>query len=342
MELIAEIAQAHDGSLGVLHSYIDALAETGVGTIKFQTHIAAAESSEHEHFRVNFSYVDKTRFDYWKRMEFTREQWHGIKKHCDERGLEMLSSPFSIAAVNLLEEIGVKRYKVGSGEITNLLLLDRLAKTGKEVILSSGMSDWAELDRAVNFLRQRNSPVSILQCTTAYPTPPEAWGLQGIAQMKNRYPGMRIGYSDHSGTPVACLAAAALGAEILEFHAVFDHRMFGPDARASLTIDQIKELVKGVKAIEAGLARQDLKEDSSAFDTLKIMFGKSLAVNKALPVGHALRLEDLESKKPGNQGIAAGDFEKILGLKLVKALKEWDFINWSDLHPNPNPQETIA
>ncbi len=123
MYIIAEIAQAHDGSLGMVHAYIDAVAKTGCDAIKFQTHIAAAESSIQEPFRVKFSKQDKTRFEYWKRMEFTLEQWKEIKQHCDEVGLEFMSSPFSNAAVDLLEEVGVKRYKIGSGEVNNFVLL---------------------------------------------------------------------------------------------------------------------------------------------------------------------------------------------------------------------------
>lgn len=113
--LIAEIAQAHEGSLGIAHSYIDALAETGVNAVKFQTHIAEAESSAFEPFRIKFSYEDATRYDYWKRMEFTPAQWDGLREHCDRAGLEFISSPFSLAAVDLLETVGVKRYKIGSG-----------------------------------------------------------------------------------------------------------------------------------------------------------------------------------------------------------------------------------
>ena len=128
---IAEIGQAHDGSLGTAHAYIDSLAKTGVNAIKFQTHIAVAESSVHEPFRVKFSQQDATRMDYWKRMEFTQDQWHGIKKHCDEVGLEFMSSPFSNAAVEVLEEVGVKRYKIGSGEVNNLLILKKIAETLK-------------------------------------------------------------------------------------------------------------------------------------------------------------------------------------------------------------------
>ena len=164
--LIAEIGQAHDGSLGIAHSYIDALANTGIDAIKWQTHIAEAESSLEEPFRVKFSYEDMTRFDYWKRMEFTKEQWGDLKKHCEQVGLEFISSPFSNAAIDLLEDIGVQRYKVGSGEISNLLLLERIAQTGKPVILSSGMSSYEELDTAFNFLSARVD-VSVMQCFTA-------------------------------------------------------------------------------------------------------------------------------------------------------------------------------
>ena len=185
--IIAEIAQAHDGSLGLLHSYIDAVSKAGVDAIKFQTHIAEAESSVHEPFRVNFSYEDKTRFDYWKRMEFTLDQWKEIKKHCDEVGLEFMSSPFSNAAVDILEEVGVKRYKIGSGEVNNFLLLEKIAKTNKPIIISSGMSSFEELDRTIDFLKERKVTYSILQCTTSYPTRPEQYGFNVINQLKEKY-----------------------------------------------------------------------------------------------------------------------------------------------------------
>ena len=127
MFIIAEIAQAHDGSLGMAHAYVDAVAKTGCHAIKFQTHISEAESSIHEPFRVKFSKQDATRMDYWKRMEFTLDQWKEIKQHCDEVGLEFMSSPFSNAAVDLLEKVGVLRYKIGSGEVNNFVLLEKSA-----------------------------------------------------------------------------------------------------------------------------------------------------------------------------------------------------------------------
>ncbi len=322
---IAEIGQAHEGSLGLALSYIDALAETGVDAVKFQVHIAEAESSDFEPFRLKFSEQDKTRFDYWKRMEFSLEQWKLIKARCDGKGVEFLASPFSNAAVDLLEEVGVKRYKIGSGEVSNFLLLEKIARTGKSVILSSGMSSFEELDRTVAFLQKRNVNYSILQCTTAYPTKPENYGLNVIGELKKRY-GIQVGYSDHSAKIETCIAAAALGAEILEFHAVFDRRSFGPDASSSLEIDEIKRLVKAVRNVCTALEHLVSKNDNSSFRDLKNIFEKSLAVNKDLPAGHKLTFGDLEAKKPKGKGIDAKDYEKVLGRKLTRDCDRWEFI----------------
>src|SRR5680860_1461228 len=169
MLVIAEIAQAHEGSIILAHSYIEALSKTGVDAVKFQVHIAEAESSIHEPFRVKFS-NDKSRYDYWKRMQFSLEEWKSLKERCEQLNLEFIASPFSNAAVDLLEEVGVKRYKIGSGEVNNFLLLEKIANTGKPLILSSGMSSYLELDKTVKFLEDRDVEYSILQCTTAYPT----------------------------------------------------------------------------------------------------------------------------------------------------------------------------
>ncbi|WP_159947787.1 N-acetylneuraminate synthase family protein [Polaribacter septentrionalilitoris] len=330
MDIIAEIAQAHDGSLGMAHAYIDAVAKTGCNVIKFQTHIAAAESSIHEPFRVKFSKQDATRMEYWKRMEFTLDEWKDIKQHCDQVGLEFMSSPFSNAAVDLLEELGVQRYKVGSGEVNNFVLLEKIAQTGKPVIISSGMSSFEELDKTVSFLKSRGVDYSILQCTTAYPTQPKEFGLNVIQELKSRYQ-VPIGFSDHSSSIEACIAATALGAETLEFHVVFDKEMFGPDAKASLTMTETTQLVKSVKNIETALQNPVDKSDNSKFDSLKSIFEKSLAVNKNLKVGSVLTFSDLETKKPKGFGILASEYEKVLGRKINKALNKWDFLNDDDL-----------
>ena len=330
MFIIAEIGQAHEASLGLALSYVDALAQTGVDAVKFQVHIAEAESSIHEPFRINFSNQDETRFDYWKRMEFSLDQWRLLKARCEEKGVEFMASPFSNAAVDLLEEVGVKRYKIGSGEVNNFLLLEKVAKTGKPIILSSGMSSFEELDKTVEFLRDRNIQFSILQCTTAYPTSPENYGLNVIQELKDRYK-VPVGYSDHSAKTETCIAAAALGAEILEFHAVFDRRSFGPDAGSSLEIDEISQLVRAVKNINQALKSPIDKNDNSRFLDLKNIFEKSLAINKDLPAGHRLSFDDLEAKKPKGFGISASEFEKVIGKRLTQGLKQWDFLKGEDL-----------
>lgn len=327
---IAEIGQAHDGSLGAVHAYIDALATTGVTAVKFQTHIAHAESSIYEPFRVKFSKQDARRYDYWKRMEFTAQQWMEIGAHCKEVGLQFISSPFSNAAVDVLEQAGVEVYKIGSGEVNNFLLLEKVAKTGKPVIISSGMSNFTELDATVEFLKARKVAFSILQCTTSYPTRAEQYGLNVIGELKERY-GVPVGFSDHSAKTATGIAAVALGASILEFHVVFDRAQFGPDSSSSLTISEVADLVKAVSEIETAMENPIDKSDNSAFSDLKDIFEKSLAVNKDLPAGHILSFDDLEAKKPKNKGLDAAKFESVLGKALKSPIEAWDFLTENHL-----------
>lgn len=330
IKIIAEIGQAHNGSLQKAHDYIDAIATTGVDAIKFQTHIAEAESSIYEPFRVKFTDEYATRFDYWKAMEFTFEQWQELKAHCDKVGLEFISSPFSNAAVDLLEEVGVNCYKIGSGEVNNFLLLKRIAQTGKPVILSSGMSSYQELDKTIKFLKSKEIEFSILQCTTAYPTQPEEYGLNVIQELRARY-NVPVGFSDHSAKIETSIAAVALGAEIVEFHAVFSKNDFGPDVTSSLTIDEIKTLTEAVRNIEKALMKPVDKFDNSKFTELKSIFEKSLSINKDLKAGHIIQFSDLEAKKPANKGIKASQFNNVIGETLLRDMKQSDFLTEDDI-----------
>ena len=237
--IIAEVAQTHDGSLGTAHAYIDAAARAGASAIKFQTHIADAESSPDEPWRIKFSRQDATRFDYWKRMEFTAEQWNGLAAHAREKNLLFLSSAFSVEAVELLKRVGVAAWKVGAGEVTNLPMIERMAQTGKPILLSSGLSTWSDLDQAAEVARRYGSELAIFQCTTAYPCPPEKVGLNVLSELRSRYR-CPVGLSDHSGTIYAGLAAAALGASFIEVHITFSRECFGPDVPASVTVDELK------------------------------------------------------------------------------------------------------
>jgi N,N'-diacetyllegionaminate synthase len=328
--LIAEVGQAHEGSLGLAHSYIDALAATGINAIKFQVHIAEAESSIYEPFRSEFSIQDQTRMDYWKRMQFTEEQWAGLKKHCNDKKLDFIASPFSIAAVHLLSKIGTEKYKIGSGEMDNFLMLDQLTDLEKPIILSSGMSSISELDHTINYLKNRNADLSLLQCTSSYPTQPHQWGLNVIELFKERYK-IPVGFSDHSGGIYACLAAASLGAQLLEFHVVSDQKMFGPDSSSSIPVRKVKNLVRGIRQIETALNNSVDKSHISGYEPLKTMFGKSLAVNKNLQKGQVVSIHDLESKKPAGYGIPARNYKDIIGKRLTKDLIQWDFLTTNDL-----------
>lgn len=317
--VIAEVAQAHDGSLGTAHAYIDAVAKTGARAIKFQTHIAAAESTPAEQFRVKFSWQDATRYDYWKRMEFSPEQWAELAQHATEKNLVFLSSPFSLEAVELLERIGMPAWKVGSGEVSNRPMLERMAATGKPVLLSSGMSDWRALDEAVGWVRDAGAPVAVLQCTTAYPCPPERVGLNVLPELRQRYQ-CPVGLSDHSGAIYAGLAAATLGASLLEVHVVFSRECFGPDVPASVTTSELRQLVEGVQFIAKALAH-DVDKDRSAGELaeLRQMFGKSVVAACDLPAGKKLSAADLAIKKPGT-GIPAAQRDGVIGRVLRRAV----------------------
>ena len=245
--------------------------------------------------------------------------------------MEFISSPFSNRAVDVLEQLGVKRYKIGSGEVNNLLLLKKVGKTGKPIILSSGMSHLQELDKSINFLKPYGNKLSLLQCTTAYPTQAADWGLNVIGLLKERYT-LPVGFSDHSGDIFACIAATALGAEILEFHAVFDKQMFGPDTTSSINIAKIKQLVEGVHQITTSLAQPINKNDNSRFTELKGIFEKTLSVNRKVAAGEMITEDMLEAKKPRNMGISAGLFESVIGRKTKRDLQQWDFLTEEDLY----------
>jgi N-acetylneuraminate synthase len=317
--VIAEIGQNHDGSLGTAHAYIDAVAATGADAIKFQTHIAEAESTPGEPWRVRFSRQDDTRYQYWKRMEFTEEQWQGLARHATERGLIFLSSAFSLQAFEMLDLIGMPAWKVGAGEITNLPMIERMARTGKPVLLSSGLASWEDLDAAVAAVKGATGTFGIFQCTTAYPCAPENLGLNVIGELRRRY-GCPVGLSDHSGTIYAGLAAAALGVEMLEVHTVFSRECFGPDVPASITTADLARLVEGVRFIGRALANPvDKQRMSEELADLRVMFGKSIVAARDLPAGRRLQESDLALKKPGN-GIPAARFADVINGKLKRAV----------------------
>jgi N-acetylneuraminate synthase len=332
--IVGEVAQSHDGSLGQAHAFIDAIAAAGADAVKFQTHIAHAESTPGEPWRVKFSRQDASRYDYWKRMEFSESQWAGLKEHAEEKGLLFMSSPFSSEAVAMLERLGMAVWKVASGEVSNLPLLDEMVKTGKPILLSSGMSRLDELDVAVERVRAAGLPLAVMQCTSMYPCPPDKVGLGMLATFRERY-GCPVGLSDHSGTVYPALAAATLGCDILEIHVAFSKEMFGPDVPASITTAQLRELVEGVRFIEA-MRASDVDKDAMAeqLEPLRALFTKSVVAKHALPAGTTLGPEHLVVKKPGT-GIAAARLPEMFGRRLRRAVEADALLSEADLEDAP-------
>jgi N,N'-diacetyllegionaminate synthase len=317
--VIGEVALTHDGSLGLAHAFVDAIAAAGADAVKFQTHIAAAESTPAEPFRVAFSRQDATRYDYWRRMEFSEEQWRGLAEHARERGLVFLSSPFSIEAVDLLERVGQPLWKIASGETGNTLLLDRILETGAPVLLSTGMSPLSEIDAAVARVQARGAPVGVFQCTTAYPCPPERIGLNLIDTYRRRYE-CWVGLSDHSATIYPGLAGAAQSLDLLEVHVTLSREMFGPDVIASVTTAELRQLVDGIRFIER-MRANPVDKDAAAVETapLRRLFTRSIVARAPLAPGTVLALEHLVIKKPGT-GIPPVHLERIVGRRLLRAV----------------------
>ena len=315
--VIGEVALTHDGSLGLAHAFVDAIANAGADAVKFQTHIAAGESTPSEPFRVKFSRQDKTRYDYWKRMEFTEEGWRGLAEHARERGIIFLSSPFSIPAIELLDRIGMPLWKIASGETSNAMLLDRILDTGKPVLLSTGMSPIEEIDAAVARVRARKVDVGVFQCTTAYPCPAEKVGLNLIPFYRERY-GCWVGLSDHSATIYPGLAGAALGMDMLEVHVTLSREMFGPDVIASVTTQDLRHLVDGIRFIER-MRAHPLDKNASAQETapLRNLFTRSLVASANLPAGTVIAREHVAIKKPGT-GLQPERLEEVIGRRLAR------------------------
>jgi N-acetylneuraminate synthase len=317
--VIGEVAQAHDGSLGSAHAFIDAIADAGADAVKFQTHFADHESSADEPFRAHFSRQDATRADYWQRLEFTPEQWRGLATHCQARNVLFLSSPFSRHAADVLLSCDVPAWKVASGELSNLPLLDYLCATGKPIILSSGMSGWAELDRAVERVQRNGNELCVMQCTTCYPCPPEQIGLNVLQELRNRY-GSFVGLSDHSGTIWPAIAGAALGMEAYEVHISFHKKAFGPDTPASLTPEELATAIEGIRFTEVMRERPVDKDFSAqAFAELRKIFGQGLVAARDLPAGSILEPQSVTTRKP-LRGIPASQYESVMGRRLRVAL----------------------
>jgi len=260
--VVAEVGNVHDGSLGNCHAFIDAVAQAGADAVKFQCHLEC-ESTAVEQFPARFSFhpQDRSRTAYWRRMSFERHEWMDLSAHAHARRLEFIVSPFSTQAVTLCNNL-VDRWKVASGEMDNAALLFAIRDTNVPVVLSTGMAANAdEIHRAIGWLSRmqdrldatqddsfRRDQITVLQCTTEYPTPLEHVGLNYVNVWSHNLI-VQGGLSDHSGTIWPSIAAAAIGAHMVEVHVCWDKRQFGCDVSSSVTIDELRKLVEGVRAM---------------------------------------------------------------------------------------------
>ena len=325
-QIIAEIGSVHDGSFGNACKLIETAASCGAHAAKFQTHIAEAETLRDAPSPAYFR--GEPRFDYFRRTGFTRTQWKELRDVCAANRIAFLSSPFSLEAVDLLEEVGVGAYKIPSGEVTNWPLLEHVAATGKPALLSSGMSSWHELDGAVGILR-RGGPLTILQCTTAYPCPPERVGLNVIAEMRARY-NVPIGFSDHTTGMAAAFAAAALGADVIEKHLTFSRLMYGSDAANAMEPADFRRFAEGLDEIWAMRAAPVDKNDLAPYRDMKRIFEKSIVTVRPIAVGHMIERADIAFRKPGD-GISAARYREIIGRRAGRSLPAEHKLSEADL-----------
>lgn len=328
--IIAEIGNTHEGSLGLAKAFIKTAAECGVDAVKMQTHIFEAESLE---TAPNPNYFQhETRKQYFERTAFTLDQWQELKRYAnDELNVDFFSSPFSLEAVDILTEIEVETFKIASGEVSNIPLLMKIARTGKRVLLSSGMSSWFELDTAVQTLQSNGcNDLVIMQCTSEYPCPPEQAGLNILEEFKNRYKNVSIGYSDHTVGFAVPLAAVVRGATVIEKHFTLSKKMYGSDAMNATEPKEFSRLVKEIRQLDLALRFDiDKNEKVAALSDMKKIFEKSIVSQAALKKDCILMYEDLAFKKPGD-GIPAGQYEWVIGKKLNKNIDKNHKFSWTD------------
>ncbi len=327
IKIIAEIGSVHDGSFGNAKNLIETAAKCGADIVKFQTHISKYESIKNAPRPVFFK--DENRYEYFERTKFSFLQYKKLIQIAKKNKVEFLSSPFSIEAVNFLEKLNLKKYKIPSGEVNNLPLIERISKTKKEVFLSSGMSNLNELKIALNILK-KNCKVTILQCTSEYPCNLKNVGLNNILSFKKKFK-TDIGFSDHTSGNTASVIAAYLGATIIEKHFTFSKHMYGSDAKYGMEPDQFKIFVDKIR--EAAILKNNpINKDvlSKNLIQMKKIFEKSIFIKNKIEKNNKIKFNDLEFKKPGD-GIKAFDYKKIIGLKLKKTLPSGTKLKINDL-----------
>lgn len=317
--IIAEAGVNHNGQLDLALRLCDAAKEAGVDAVKFQTwkteNIVTAQARQAAYQTENTG-VEESQFDMLKKLELSYDHFRYIQDYCKKIGIDFLSTPDEEESLEFLASLGLPFIKVGSGEVTNIPYLRKIASCGKPVILSTGMSTLAQVAVAYDTLLKAGAPtVSLLHCTTNYPCPYDEVNLRAMQTLKDAFK-CQVGYSDHTmGTDIP-VAAVAMGAEIIEKHFTLDRTMEGPDHKASLEPAELKMLVEQIRHIEVAMGDGIKRPNKSEAENAKVV-QKSILAKRPIKKGEVLKEEMLVAKRAG-KGISASLWDNVIGAYAIK------------------------
>ncbi len=333
--IIAEAGVNHNGDVELAKKLIEKASEAKADYVKFQTFIAEkviSISAKKASYQVTNTDSEESQLQMVKKLELKFDDFRALKKHSELHNIQFLSTPFDLESAIFLKELGVKIFKIPSGEITNLPYLKLIGSFNLDVILSTGMANLQEIKEAVKVLIDSGTPLSnitILHCNTEYPTPMSDVNLLAMHNIKNEL-GVEIGYSDHTEGIEVSMAAVALGAKVIEKHFTLDKQMEGPDHVASLNPEELKNLVSSIRNIEKAISGSGVKEPSvSEMKNISIV-RKSLHYRDSFPKGHVISFDDILIVRPGN-GISPMEIDKVIGKELKSNVFSNQLINYSEL-----------
>ncbi|MCI6033935.1 N-acetylneuraminate synthase [Fusobacterium varium] len=331
--IIAEAGVNHNGNINLAYKMVDEAKKAGVDCIKFQTFktekIITKNTKKAEYQEKNTENKE-TQYEMIKKLELTYDEFRKLKKYCKEKEIIFLSTPDEEESLNfLMDELNMEMVKIGSGEITNYIYLEKIAQKNKPIILSTGMSTLGEVEKALEIIRKyNNQKITLLHCTTNYPCPIEEVNLNAMLTLKEAFK-LDIGYSDHTLGIEISIAATALGATVIEKHFTLDKNLDGPDHKASLDPLELTKMVEAIRNIEKALGN-GIKQPHASENKIKEVVRRKIIVFKNLKKGHILKEEDLIFKR-SNNGIEAEFYKIIIGKKIKRDLKEETIISWDDL-----------
>ena len=312
--IIAEAGVNHNGDFDLAKKLIDKAVEGGADIVKFQTckaeNVISRYADKAEYQKVTTGEAD-SQLEMVRKLMLTYEEYGQLKKYCDEKGIEFLSTAFDLPSVDYLHSIGMKRWKIPSGEITNLPLLIKIAKLHEPIIMSTGMSELSEVADAVKVLKENGAEdITLLHCTTEYPAPYEDVNLKAMETMKEAF-GLPVGYSDHTKGLEIPVAAVAMGACVIEKHFTLDGNMEGPDHKASIEPDELKSMVDQIRHVESAIGNGEKKVSASEAKN-KDIARKSIIAKTAIAKGDVFSEDNVTTKRPGS-GINPMRWFELLG-----------------------------